>query len=183
MKRLHLDLAPFSIRRELHRIRPAARALALAALLSCMLAVFQAHKLLARLDTLDQQTARLDARAERLARLSMAVKSEPIDAKQGEAVNTAVARLNLPWNDILDALEAATPSQVAVLSITPETGRGLIRIEAESSGSKDIIDYLNALEQQPLFVHVNLIEHELAKDGTDGVMRFAIEAQWREAKS
>jgi hypothetical protein len=72
-----------------------------------------------------------------------------------------------------------------VLSITPESGRALIRIEAEASSgqgsSQDMIGYLEALEQQPLFARVNLVKHELAKDGVDSVIRFSIEAQWREA--
>jgi Tfp pilus assembly protein PilN len=184
MKRLHLDLAPFSLRREWYRIGPAARALALSGLLLCVIAGFRAQKLLVRLDVLDGQLARLEARAEHV-RSSTTLRREPIDAKQAAAVNAAVARLNLPWNDILDAVEAATPSQVAVLSITPEPGRALIRIEAEAqsgeSSSADMIDYLKALEQQPLFAHVNLVKHEFAKDGADSVMRFSVEAQWREA--
>jgi len=184
MKRLHLDLAPFSLRREWYRLGPAPRALALSALLLCVLAGVRAHKLLVRLDVLDGQLTRLETRAEH-ARSATTVRSEPIDAKQAAAVNVAVAHLNLPWNDILDAVETATPSQIAVLSITPEPGRALIRIEAETSSgpgsSQDMIGYLAALEQQPLFARVNLVKHELAKDGVDSVIRFSIEAQWREA--
>jgi hypothetical protein len=184
MKRLHLDLAPFSLRREWYRIGPTPRALALAGLLVCLLAGFRAHKQFARLDVLDDELAKFETRAEH-ARWSTTMRSTPIDAKQAAAVNAAVARLNLPWNEILDAVEAATLAQVAVLSITPEPGRALIRIEAEAgsgqASSEDMIGYLKALEQQPLFVRVNLVKHELAKDGTDGVLRFSIEAQWREA--
>ncbi|MFM0340705.1 PilN domain-containing protein [Paraburkholderia fungorum] len=183
MRRLQLDLAPFSLRRQLYRIHPAARVLTLAGLLCCALAGFRAQKLLAHLDSLDSQAARLAARAEQSVRASMSVTSEPIEAKQGMAVNAAVARLNLPWGDILDALEAATPDKVALLSITPEPGRALLRIEAECSGSNDMIDYLKVLEQQPLFTRVNLVRHELTRDGTDGVIRFQIEAQWRGAGS
>ncbi|MFM0068940.1 PilN domain-containing protein [Paraburkholderia aspalathi] len=183
MKHLHLDLAPVSWRRHLHRMRPAARVLSLAALLLCVVAGFHAHKLLARLDSLDSQAARLAARAEQSAHASMTVSSAPIDPKQRVAVNAAVARLNLPWSDILNAVEAATPSQVALLSIAPEAGRELLRIEAESSGSESMIEYLKALERQPSFGRVNLVKHELAKDGMDGVTRFQIEAQWRGAGS
>jgi hypothetical protein len=184
MKRLHLDLAPFSLRREWYRIGPAPRALALAGLLLCVVAGFRAQKMLVRLDVLDSQMGRLEVSAEH-ARSSTTLGSATIDAKQAAAVNAAVARLNLPWNDILDAVEAATPPKVAVLSITPEPGRALIRIEAEvesgQGSSQDVIDYLLALEQQPLFARVNLVKHELVKDGMDRVIRFSIEAQWREA--
>lgn len=179
MKRQHIDLAPVSLRRQLHRLHPAARALAVAGLLLCVLAGVRAQKLLARLDALDAQTAHLAARAAQSARLPATVASEPIAAPQATAVNAAVARLNLPWGEILDALEAATPKQVALLSIAPEPSRATLRIEAEGSRSEDMIDYLKALEQQPLFGRVYLVKHEIARDGTDGVVRFEVEAQWR----
>lgn len=145
MKRLHLDLAPFSLRRQLYRLHPAARLLALTGLVLCAMAGFRAQKLLTHLDALDSQAARFAARAEQSVRASMKVTGEPIEAKQAAAVNAAVARLNLPWDGILNALEAATPDTVAVLSITPEPGRALLRIEAQCSGSRDMIDYLKGL--------------------------------------
>jgi hypothetical protein len=40
---------------------------------------------------------------------------------------------------------------------------------------------LKSLQQQPLFGRVYLVRNELAKDHSDGVMRFQIEAQWRRA--
>ncbi|TKC86309.1 PilN domain-containing protein [Trinickia terrae] len=179
MKHLLIDFAPFGWRRQLHRIHPAARWLAMAGLLLCVLAGVRAHKLLGRLDALDAQAARYAVRAAAAARAPETATREPIDAKQAAAVNAAVARLNLPWDDILNALEAATPSQVAVLSITPEAGSALIRIEAEGNNSEDMIAYLKALGRQPLFARVYLVKHELAKDGMDGVFRFQIEAAWR----
>ncbi len=182
MKRLHIDLAPFSVRRQLYRTHPAARWLALAGLLLCVLAGVRAQKLFARLDSLDREAAQLAARAAEPVR-SRAATGGPIDAKQGAAVNAAIARLNLPWDNILDAVEAATPPKVALLSITPDPARALLRIEAEGSSSEDMIGYLKALEQQPLFGRVDLVRHELAKDHTDGVIRFQIEAQWRRAGS
>jgi Tfp pilus assembly protein PilN len=179
MKHLSLDLAPFSIRRELHRIRPLARVLALVGLLLCVLAGLRVHERLTRLDMLEREAQRITARAQRAMRASASVKTEPIDAKQGAAVNAAVMRLNLPWDALLDALEAATPSQVALLSITPEPARALIRIEAECGGSKDMLDYLTSLEGQPLFGAVNLVKHEVTKDGADSVIRFGVDVQWR----
>ncbi|TXC79057.1 PilN domain-containing protein [Paraburkholderia azotifigens] len=179
MKRLPLDLAPLTMRREFHRVRPLARMLALLGLVLCALAGLRIHERLLRLDSLDREGERLAARAERAARASTSVRSEPIDMKQGVAVNAAVARLNLPWDALLDAIEAATPSQVALLSITPEPGRALIKIEAECSDSKGMIDYLASLGRQPLFGAVNLVKHELSKDGQDSVIRFGIEVHWR----
>lgn len=183
MKHLSLDLAPFSVRRELYRIRRITRVFALVGALLCVLAGIRVHEHLSRLDALDRETARLAARVERLERASKAVKTTPIDVKQGTAVNAAIARLNLPWDGLLDAIEAATPPQIALLSITPAPGRALLRIEAECNVSKDMIDYLSALEQQPMLAGVNLVKHELVKDGGDSVLRFDVEVQWRDTSS
>jgi hypothetical protein len=183
MKRLHIDLAPFSWRRALHRTRPVVRVLALAALLSCAFSGYRAYGLLANLDSLEREAARLAARAERSARGAATRASAPIDVKQAAAVNAAVARLNLPWGEMLDAVEAATPAPIALLSITPEPARALLKLEAECGDSKDMIDYLKQLEQQPVFERVTLVRHERTKDGMDGVIRFQIEAQWRRAAS
>jgi Tfp pilus assembly protein PilN len=181
MKRLHIDLAPTSARRLLYRTHPVVRWLALAGLLLCFVAGLQAQKLLARLDTLEREAVHIAERTAQAERVRVSVARAPIDAKQAVAVNAAIARLNLPWDDILDALEAATPQQIALLSITPDASRALLRIEAESTSSEQMIGYLTALQQQPLFGRVDLVRNELAKDRTDGVLRFQIEAQWRRA--
>lgn len=179
MRHLPLDLAPFSVRREWYRVRPVARVVAVAGLLLCMVAGLRIHGLLSRLDTLDAEMSRITERAQRSAHAASHVSRDPIDPKQSAAVNAAIARLNMPWDAMLDAIEAATPSQIALLSITPEPGRSMLRIEGECAGSKDMIDFLTSLEQQPLFGNVNLVKHELTKDGTENVLRFLVELQWR----
>ncbi|MBI0326722.1 pilus assembly protein [Burkholderia plantarii] len=179
MRSLPIDLAPFSVRREWHRIRPYARVLALAGLVLCGVAAFRAQTLIVRLQALDGEAARIAERNERALHAPQRPRSEPIDARQAAAVNLAVARLNLPWDDLLDAIEAATSSKIALMSITPEPARALIRIEAECAGSPDMLDYLGALARQPLVGRVTLTRHELVKDGMDGVLRFQVEVQWR----
>ncbi|MFM0739234.1 pilus assembly protein [Paraburkholderia xenovorans] len=179
MRSLPIDLAPFSIRREWYRIRPSARALALAGVLLCGVAAYRAQTLLVHLQTLDGESARIVERNDRAAHASQRMHSEPVDVKQATAVNLAVARLNLPWDNLLDAIEAATPTQIALMSITPEPGRALIRIEAECAASKDMLDYLGSLGQQPLLGRVTLTRHELVKDGMDSLFRFQVEVQWR----
>lgn len=179
MRSLPIDLAPFSLRREWHRIRPSARLLALVGLLLCGVAAWRAQTLIVRLQALDAQTTRIVERNERILRAAQRVHREPVDIKQAAAVNLAVARLNLPWDALLDSIEAATPAQIALMTITPEPARALIRIEAECAGSQDLLDYLAALGRQPLLGRVTLTRHELVKDGMDPVLRFQVEVQWR----
>ncbi|GAB7536263.1 PilN domain-containing protein [Burkholderia sp. 3C] len=179
MRSLSIDLAPFSVRREWHRIRPFARVLALIGLLLCGVAAWRAQTLLVRLQALDAQTARIVERNDRIVRAAQRVSREPVDAKQAAAVNLAIARLNLPWDALLDAIEAATPSQIALMSITPEPAGALLRIEAECEDPQDMLAYLAALGRQPMLGRVTLTRHERVKDGMDTVLRFQIEVQWR----
>ncbi|MGN6317604.1 PilN domain-containing protein [Trinickia sp.] len=181
MNPLHIDFAPPSLRRELYRTRLIARVFAVAALTLSIVAGFRVHALLNRIDTLDREAVSLQARSGADMRHAMALARKPIDAKQAEAINAAVARLNLPWADILDALEAATPEQVSVLSVRPEPRGAQIKIEAQSSRAEDMIGYLTALEQQPAIGHVFLTKHERVRDGFAEVIRFQIEVQWRGA--
>jgi len=179
MNHLHIDFAPPSLLRELYRTRPIARWLAVAVVMSCIVVGFRAHELLGRLETLDRQAASFAARSGARARQSTALLQTPIDVKQAAAINAAVARLNLPWADILDALEAATPEPVSVLSVRPDPRSAQIKIEAQSSHAEDMIGYLAALEQQPSIGHVYLTKHERVHDGFGEVIRFEIEVQWR----
>lgn len=183
MNPLDIDFAPPSLRRELYRTRPIARVFAVAAVTLSIVAGFRVHALLNRIDMLDRKAASPEARSGADARHAMALARtrKPIDVKQAEAINAAVARLNLPWADILDALEAATPEQVSVLSVRPEPRGAQIKIEAQSSRAEDMIGYLTALEQQPAIGHVFLTKHERVRDGFAEVIRFQIEVQWRGA--
>ncbi|BCG02465.1 hypothetical protein PPGU19_070330 (plasmid) [Paraburkholderia sp. PGU19] len=179
MRSLPIDLAPFSMRREWYRIRSSVRVLALVGVLLCGVGAYRAQTLLVHLHALERESTRIVDRNERATHASQRVHSEPVDLKQAAAVNLAVARLNLPWDNLLDAIEAATPTQIALMSITPEPGRALIRIEAECTGSKDMLDYLGSLGRQPMLGRVTLTRHELVKDGMDSVLRFQVEVQWR----
>ncbi|MGG1945575.1 PilN domain-containing protein [Trinickia sp. NRRL B-1857] len=182
MRRLSIDFAPFSVRRELSRVHPFALSLAVAGLLFCLLAGVRIHRLLSRLDSLDREAAHLAARAMRVNRRTAAASGEPIDPKLGSAVNSAIARLNVPWSDVLDALEAATPPQVFILSATPEAIGEKLKIEAQSGSPEQIVSYISALEQQPRFSSVYLMKHQRVRDGSADVIRFQIQAQWRESE-
>lgn len=183
MNRLHIDFAPFDIRRELYRAPAAVRSLTLAALLLCVLAGFRVHQLFHRIESLDREQARLAAQRAANAQQPMIAAHVSIDVKQSEAVNSAVAQLNLPWDDIFNAIEAATPPQVSLLSIQPEPRSAQLKIGAQSSGSDDMIAYLRALEQQPSVERVYLTKHEHVRDGFSEVLRFQIQVQWRRAAS
>ena len=102
-----------------------------------------------------------------------------IDPAQASAVNAAVSQLNLPWRDVLDAIDAATPSTIALLSIEPDARKRLVRGSAEAKNSEAMIAYVESLKKQGYFSDVTLSRHEINEQDPNAPLRFQFEAQWR----
>ena len=178
MKPLRIDFAPPSLARTwFHTSRPS-RALAGIALILAVGAGVQVWRLM--------EQRRIDA--EQVARVvqhhAVPVQTAPVAAKvtvsvaQAAAVNAAVLQLNLPWRDLHDAIQAATPATVALLALEPDARKHLVRITAEVRGSDDMIGYIEQLQQQAWFTNVALTHHETNDADPNKPIRFQVDAQW-----
>ena len=96
-------------------------------------------------------------------------------------INAAIARLNIPWSDVFDAIEAATPGSIALISLEPDVKKQVVKGSAEALTSDGMIAYIELLKQQPLFVNVILIKHEVSLQDPYKPLRFEFEAQWQGA--
>ena len=119
-----------------------------------------------------------------------------ISAAEATAVNTAITKLNLPWHDILEAVEQATPDTIALLSLEPDAQHNLMRINAEAKDSSAMLSYLRTLKNQELFQEqrgdVTLTMQKSLSDAdknnhnihngknTEMPIRFRFEARWQE---
>lgn len=108
------------------------------------------------------------------------VKAAVIPEARALMVNAAIQQLNLPWSDVFDAIEAATPHTIALVSIEPDAKKQLIKGTAEAIGSDDMIAYIEQLKRQPLFVSVVLTKHEVNQQDQYKPYRFEFTAQWKE---
>jgi hypothetical protein len=179
MRRQAINFAPASVTRSLDQTPLAARVVLVVGIVLCLVAAWSAERSLGRLHAVDEeirQTAQeLDARSRQ--------KRAPIDSgvteEQAASVNAAIRQLNLPWRDVLDAVEAGTPVSVELLSLEPDSKRSVVKIEAESPGDSAMLDYVEQLKLQPFLTGVFLTKH--ATDETDGhrPLRFQLEAAWR----
>jgi hypothetical protein len=97
-------------------------------------------------------------------------------AAQAQAINAAIAQLNLPWRDLFDAVQHATPAGIALLSLEPDASRRWIRITGEARTLDDVAGYQRRLGQVALFKRAVLLRHERQEPA--GVVRFAVEARW-----
>lgn len=184
MKPLHIDFAPHSIARAVY-LTPLFTWIILFVAVACWLGVaIKATALVKQRETLAMMLSETSARAqilldERAAR-RLAANSFTIPEAQAVAINNAVAQLNLPWRDLFDALESATPGTIALLAIEPDAKKRLLKGTAEAKTGDGMIAYIEQLKKQPFFAGVLLTRHEINAQDPNQPIRFQFEAQWVE---
>ena len=103
-----------------------------------------------------------------------------ISESQAMAVNTAIAQLNVPWNDVFDAVEQATPGTIALLSLEPDAHRHILKGNAEAQNSDAMVGYIEQLSKQDIFSHIVITRHEINQQTPSQPLRFQFEAAWKE---
>jgi hypothetical protein len=196
MKAIHIDFAPRGAMRELASMGPVMRAAAVLAAIVCMGALLAMNDALKRQDAIRAEARQFQA--EKDAALEAArsgAREAPITEEQAGAVNNAILQLNLPWSSLLDAIEKATPANVALLELEPDPRRGLVKGVAEAKTAKAMTEYIRHLKQQQFFGNVVLTRHVSNEDAGNRVsnrgaaqgpnkwLRFEFEAEWRRGES
>jgi Tfp pilus assembly protein PilN len=116
------------------------------------------------------------------ARLSRSNQPAPtsfnLPAPAAKAINRAIAELNIPWLDLFEAVEQATPETVSLLALEPDPARRTLKIEAEAAKPDDMLAYLVGLGQVRPFDDVALIRHETNERDPNQPVRFAVAAHY-----
>lgn len=140
--------------------------------------------LVLRHQALDSETAsdqdRLQALETRLAQWA------PLEAAGGgrsddaalTAARKVLAAAERPWDSLFGTLEAADGEDMAVLSITPDNARGLVKVHAEARHLAAMLAYQQRLQAGAGLRQVTLLDHELVPGGAEGAVRFHISAHW-----
>lgn len=182
MKPFKIDFAPPSLARSL-RLTPLLTWIALLAALALWIGIgIQAANLMQQAETaaadlrhvLKQTRSQLQEREAK----KKAVTNFSIPESQANAVNAATAQLNLPWRDLFDALEAATPASIALLAIEPDAKKRVLRATAEAKTDDDMIAYIEHLKKQSFFSSVLLTRHEINEQDPNKPLRFQFDAEW-----
>lgn len=180
MKALRIDFASRSIRRSIWHVHPLGWLAATAGLMICATGAYSAFDLLEQRDAMRRESLRMQTRmAQQTAQQPVPAKVQISDS-QAAAINTAVAQLNLPWRDVLNAMEAATPDTIALLSIEHDSRKHVVKGSAETKSSEAMIGYIEQLKQQEYFRDVLLTKHEINEQDPNKPLRFQFEATWRE---
>lgn len=179
MKRTHIDFAPRSLRRTLFRMPPRFAGLLFCTACLCFVMLSALLKYQEEREGLEALRAAIAARSTTMRpRLVAAQPAFTIPQAQAQAVNDAVMQLNLPWRDLVEAVRAATPGNVALLALEPDARRRTLRITAEARDSDDMLAYIAKMEEQGWFQSVALVRHEIAEQEPNRPLRFQISAQW-----
>ena len=178
MNTLAIDFAPQSWFRRMHRVSLFAWACCILAILWIFAVLLQNFLLNQHLLVQQQQLAKGMAQIQARGNVKPIVLKTTVTETKAKAVNQAIAKLNLPWHDLLDALEAATPSSIALLSVEPDAPRRLLRASAEAKTSKEMATYLKNLRIAGFFDSVLLTKHEINEADPNRPLRFQFEARW-----
>jgi Tfp pilus assembly protein PilN len=178
MTPIRIDFAPNSLRRMLAKTRPATWLFGCIGLALCLAAAILSFDL-------RQQQRELGAGLDRVlaqqmeftARMPVTKKSRIPDL-QATAINAAILQLNLPWRDVFDAIEEATPPSIALLTLEPDPKKKVVKVVAEAKSSDDMIDYIRRLKKQEFFNAVVLTKHETNEQDPNKPLRFQFDAQW-----
>ena len=180
MKALRINFAARSPARTLAHTSASTWSLMILAVLALSVAGFNAQQLL-RSHTIQQtQMQAALVLQQRRAIPPPQPKLVTLPAPQIAAINHAVEQLNLPWRDLFDAIESATPPQIALLALEPDARKHILKGSAEARDSDTMIAYIDALQQHAFFNAVVLTRHEINEQDPRKPLRFQFEAQWQD---
>jgi hypothetical protein len=97
--------------------------------------------------------------------------------------NQVARQLNTPWSALLDALELATPDDVAIVSIEPDGARGSVRVQAEAKLLDNLLAYVSMLKNTEPFESVVLIKHETNEQDANHPLRMSVDVRLKPGKS
>lgn len=115
--------------------------------------------------------SRPDAAAERAVALT---------PEQRRAWNQVARQLNTPWAALLAGLETATPDDVALVSIEPDSRRGAVRLVAEAKSLEALLAYVQALKAVEPFTDAMPLRHETNEQDPNRPIRMTINVGLRE---
>lgn len=179
MKTLQIEFAPKSLARRFN-------ALSVSTLLLILVALVLTVGFIVRYGQLWKKQQQLEVSVQVVQTAILAVDAQQPKTPQVKltqdkvtAINQAIAQLNVPWSDVLDALEHATNDKVALLQVTPDTRKAGLKLTAETKASADMVAYIEMLKQQDLFTSIVLEKHEINEQDPNKPLRFQLQVQWQ----
>ncbi|HGM5578986.1 TPA: pilus assembly protein [Pseudomonas putida] len=99
-------------------------------------------------------------------------------AEQLAQMRSVSQQLQRPWEQLFTMLEAMPQEDVALLALTPDAGKGQVRISAEARNLEAMLQYHQRLERSAELRDVSLLNHEVLAGQAQHPVRFNLTATW-----
>jgi hypothetical protein len=96
--------------------------------------------------------------------------------KNAEAV---VRQLTLPWERLIETLEATGTKDIAILQLQPDAQQRMLRITAEARNQEAMVEYLRRLSEVDGFAYVHLLNHQVQQENPHRPIQFAAQASFK----
>lgn len=101
--------------------------------------------------------------------------------KEVAQANTVIDQLNLPWEELFDSIEHAATEDIALLSLQPNFANRTLRLNGEAKSMAELLDFVEALEREPVFENVHLLNYKIKQDNPQRPIIFLLHAAWVQA--
>lgn len=150
------------------------------ALLASALALWQIHRAgQAREPVLE--SIRLMERQRQTVSQSQPQSREPVlSAARIQGVNLAIQRLNVPWSELFDAIEASALPAVSVLELMPDVRKQQLRVAAEAASADAMVQFIERLKREGQFRRVVIERHDVIESDRNKPIRFEVDLAWQD---
>lgn len=167
--------------------KTAVRRLAGAVVLACGIAaaaasVWQYVSATRELERIEDDIRAATDAAERRRTVAATRAAPQIPGERINAINDAIARLNVPWSELFAAFEGKRPKEVALLALLPDARKRVLVVQAETVTARAMIDFVDRLRAMPSFTEAVLVKHERREQDAGQPYRFAVEVHWKDAR-
>lgn len=101
-----------------------------------------------------------------------------VSAERAKAINAAIGQLNVPWGDMLRALDRARPPGVTLLAMEPDAARSTLRIVAEADTSAELFGFAEAVARSAPFRHYAPVKQNQVTALGRPRVQLSLELQW-----
>jgi hypothetical protein len=93
-----------------------------------------------------------------------------------------IQRLQMPWDPLFGALEAAASDKILLTAVEPDTKSGTVLISGEANSYPAALDYVVQLREGGTLRSAHLVRHEQRPNDARRPVGFAVSASWSEVQ-
>ena len=124
---------------------------------------------------------RIEAGQRLLGSERVAVRATPRRLEEeAKSVEAVLRQLALPWGAIIETVEGATTSDVAILQLQPDAPQRLLRLGAEARTQQAMLEYLRRLGAAETLADVHVVSHQVQVEDPNRPIQFTVQAQLKD---